>query len=82
MLNKPIICFATATGTEEILQNGGGQIVPYMNIQEMCNKILFYYNNPSQMIVDGEKAHELFSIFTPEHMCPKIYSTILTLAPS
>lgn len=82
MLKKPIICFATATGTTEILQNGGGQIVPYLNIQEMCEKIIFYFNNKSQIIADGEKAHELFSIFTPVNMCPKIYSSILTLTPS
>lgn len=81
MLKKPIICFARATGTAEILKNGGGHIVPYLNTQEMCEKTLFYYFNESQKTHDGELACELFSNFTPEKMCPKIYTSILTLLP-
>ena len=65
----------------EILKNGGGHIVPYLNTQEMCEKTLFYYFNESQKTHDGELACELFSNFTPEKMCPKIYTSILTLLP-
>ena len=79
MLEKPIICFEGATGTEEILKEGGGFIVPYLDIKEVCEKILYYYNNPKKRDEDGKIAQKLFANFTPEHMCPKIYNTINTI---
>lgn len=75
-LKKPIICFEGATGTQEILINGGGSIVPYLDIELMAESVMFYYNNRDKVIQDGEKAQELFSKFTPELSCPMIYERI------
>ena len=76
MFETPIICFSDATGTEEVLKNGGGKIVPYLDIEAMGNAIKQYYDNPDQMINDGKKAKELFSEFTPEEKCPEIFKII------
>lgn len=78
-LGKPIICFDQATGTAEILENGGGYIVPYLDVEEMAKKIIHYYNNPESLIKDGKKAQQLFLDFTPEQMCPIIFEKIETL---
>ncbi|WP_242133245.1 glycosyltransferase family 4 protein [Aestuariivivens marinum] len=79
MLMKPIICFEGATGTAELLQQGGGYIVPYLDIEAMCDKILFYFNNNDALKRDGQKAQSLFESLTPEKMAPLIDKYITTL---
>ena len=41
-LGKPIVSFDKATGINEFLANGGGFVVPYLDIEEMALKLLFY----------------------------------------
>ena len=76
MLGKPIICFQGATGTEEVLKNGGGFIVPYLDTEAMAEKVKYYYNHPEKNEVDGALNKEQFSVFTPEIICPKILKVI------
>ncbi len=76
MLGKPVICFEGATGTEEILKLGGGEIVPYLDTREMALRVIEYYEDPHKLRADGNKAMELFAAFTPENMCPKIFDSI------
>lgn len=76
MLKKPIICFKSATGTEEILNIGGGKIVPYMDVNAMANAIIQYYENHDALRKDGEKAYRLFSKFSPQIQCPKILTLL------
>lgn len=73
---KPIICFEGATGITEILAKGGGEIVSYLDIKEMAEAVIKYYDNPDKIFEDGKRANELFSSFTPENMAPKIFETI------
>ena len=75
-LKKPIVCFEGATGTQEVLINGGGYIVPYLDVEQMAEKVMFYYNNKVELVLDGEKAQQLFSEFTPEKGCSLIYDII------
>ncbi|UJH92518.1 glycosyltransferase family 4 protein [Antarcticibacterium sp. 1MA-6-2] len=76
MQAKPIICFEQGSGTAEIVKNGGGFVVPYLDIESMAEKIVFYYKNPEKLIEDGQKAKQLFKEFTPENICPKIFAAI------
>lgn len=76
MFETPIICFSDATGTEEVLEKGGGIIVPYLDIEAMGEAIKQYYDNPEKMMSDGKKAKELFAEFTPEMKCLEIYNSI------
>lgn len=75
-LKKPIICFEKASGTTEIIEKGGGFIVPYLDIAAMAEKIMFYYENPKERIEDGNKAKQLFSEFTIEKIAPLLYDNI------
>lgn len=76
MLEKPIICFKGATGTEEILKYGGGEIIPYLDVEEMANQIIIYYENREKLKNDGKKAKELFSEYTPSNQAPKIFNIL------
>jgi len=78
-LKKPIICFEHASGTAEVINKGGGFVVPYLDIECMSEKIMLYYKNPKKMEEDGKMAKELFSDFTPENICPLIYEKINAL---
>ncbi len=75
-LKKPIICFENAVGTTEILKKGGGKIVPYLDIEAMAEALLEYYNNRTLVEKDGVRAAELFSEFTAENQCPKLFAVI------
>ena len=69
MLGIPIICFDKATGISEVIGDKGGFIVPYLNIEAMAEKIVFYYNNP-----DIYKQH---SIYNKEQFARFVYITTL-----
>lgn len=79
MLGKPIICFDQATGTQEMLVNGGGKIVPYLDIERMAEEVLNYYFNNSEMQKDSYIVKQVFSDFTPEKQCPEIFSILRSL---
>ena len=79
MMGKPIICFNKATGTQEVIENGGGQVVPYLSIEKMAEAVLRYYHDRELLKNDGIKAKKLFSQFTPEIRCPQIYNIIKNL---
>lgn len=76
LLGKPILCFQGATGTQEILQNGGGFIVPYLNTEAMVEKIKYYYDHPKSRQKDGTTNKKQFASFSAELICPKILQTI------
>jgi glycosyltransferase involved in cell wall biosynthesis len=78
-LKKPIICFEKASGTAEVIKKGGGFVVPYLDIEAMGEKIMYYYNNPSKLNEDGLMAQELFANFTPEKICPQLYESMSSL---
>jgi glycosyltransferase involved in cell wall biosynthesis len=75
-LQKPIICFEGATGTADIISKGGGYVVPYLDTEAVAEKIVYYYKNRDVKEEHGQKAASLFSDFTPEIICPKIYQTL------
>ncbi len=76
MLGKPIISFDKANGTNEILIDGGGFIVPYLDIEKMADKVIHYHNNIELMHEHGAYNKLAFSHFTPDKICPIIYSEI------
>lgn len=72
-LKTPIICFDRGTGIVEPLRKGGGKIVSYLNVAEMAEKVINYYNDRVACAEDGEKAHEIFSEYTLEKKAEEIY---------
>lgn len=75
-LDVPIICFEKASGTTEVIEKGGGFIVPYLDVQAMAEKVIFYYNNPVKRSEDGRRAKELFDQFTLDKIAPLLYEEI------
>lgn len=82
MLGKPIISFDKAVGTNEILKNSGGFIVPYLDIETMASSVLDYYHNPSLVKSHGEMNKKSFSQFTPDKICPELYRVIQNMEVS
>lgn len=78
-LKKPIICFKDATGSSEVLEKGGGYVVPYLDIEAMGEKVVYYFKNPKTCLKDGEKAYELFKEFSPENICPQYFQAMLKI---
>ena len=78
-LEKPIICFDKASGSSEIIKNGGGFVVPYLDIEEMANKVIYYYNNQHKLKEHGKKNKKLFAPYTSAKICPQIYNQILKI---
>jgi glycosyltransferase involved in cell wall biosynthesis len=76
MMGKPIICFDKATGTQEVIENGGGKIVPYLSVEKMAEAVVNYYYDRELLNNDGIEAKKIFSQFTPEIRCPQIYTII------
>ena len=76
MLGTPLLGFEGASGIEEVLVKGGGRIIPYLNVEKMAEMIVYYYNNRQDLLLDGKKASELFSIFTPENKCPELFAVV------
>ena len=73
---KPIICFDKATGTAEKLKDGGGKVVPYLDVKSMAEAILFYVENTEELLRDGNTAKQNFAQLIPEVMGEK-YSIFL-----
>jgi glycosyltransferase involved in cell wall biosynthesis len=72
----PIICFEKATGTAEILVNGGGFVVPYLDAIAMAEKLVLYYNDSALRNKDGQMNKVNFALFTPEIMAEKLFNCI------
>ena len=72
MMGKPIICFDGATGTEEIVQDKGGKIVPYLDIRQMAETVLEYYNDAELVKQHGDYNREAFREFSPEKISLQI----------
>jgi glycosyltransferase involved in cell wall biosynthesis len=79
MLGKPIICFDKATGIQEVMKDGGGVIVPYLNIEVMAEAVVKYYRNKVLYEKDSNIAKDIFRRFSPENMCPEIYAVLQNL---
>ncbi|WP_372757284.1 glycosyltransferase [Mariniflexile sp.] len=76
MLGKPIVSFENAVGTNEILAEAGGYIVPYLDIELMAEKIVSYYNSPGLKVQHGALNREAFSKFTPDIICPQLLEAV------
>ncbi len=76
LLGKPMICFEGATGTLEVLRDGGGRIVPYLNVEAMGRALVDYFNGGDMRQADGATSRVLFARFTPDVQCPLMIDRI------
>jgi glycosyltransferase involved in cell wall biosynthesis len=76
MMGKPILSFEKATGTNEILKDARGFIVPFGDVDEMANKVILYYLDRKLRFEHGQLNKEIFSQFIPENWCPKLFEVV------
>lgn len=79
MLGVPIICFDKATGISEIIEDKGGFIIPYLNVEEMAGKIDFYLNNPEKREEHSRFNKKEFAKFTVNHKGSEILKVLKEL---
>ncbi len=56
-LAKPIICFAGAGGMPEFVEEDAGVVVPYGDVEKLCETILAFQNDTEYRLRTGKKAH-------------------------
>lgn len=78
-MGVPIICFEKATGTAEILTNGGGFVVPYLDCVAMAEKLLLYYYDDELRRNDGEMNRHNFADFTSDILAERIFNCMQEL---
>lgn len=77
----PIICFAEAGGTPDLVGDDAGFVVPFEDVEAMAAKVLQLMDDPSLRRETGRRAREKFlSQFTVERTTPAILSTCRRVA--
>lgn len=78
-LGKPILCFENSGGSHEFVESDAGFVVPYLDIDEMYNKIIELYNNQSLKEELGNKALEKVNSRHNIHIGSKMILDIINL---
>jgi len=76
-LGKPIVCFESAGGIPEMLQGGGGFVVPYLDINKMADTILELYENRTLLAEKGKEVRELVKSYDVNIIAPAILKYVL-----
>lgn len=57
-VGKPIVCFDEAGGEKEFVENDCGIVVPYLDLEEMANQIVYLFKSPELCGHLGEKGKQ------------------------
>ncbi len=74
---KPIICFEGVTGAAEVLQNAGGVIVPYLDVEAMARAVVDYIQDPEKRSAHGDLNRAQFAKLGTEEQCPLMWQRIM-----
>ena len=77
LLGIPIVCFEKASGIQEIVQQGGGEVVPYLDIQKMADAIIHLVTSDELREKKSEAVKKLFESCKPDVISNEI-AVILT----
>ena len=77
LLGVPIVCFERASGIQEIIQQGGGEVVPYLDIQKMADVIIRLVTSDELRAKYGLEVNEFFQRCKPDVISREI-DNILT----
>jgi glycosyltransferase involved in cell wall biosynthesis len=75
-LGKPVLCFEDSGGIPELINNGGGSIIPYLNLEAFATEILKYANEPILHQSCSEKAKLAVDKYDVKEVAPHILSLI------
>lgn len=74
---KPIVCFAEAGGTPELVEEDAGFVVPYLDLHTMGRRVVELVENPALRAKLGTRAREkVLERHTIEHAGPMIVDVI------
>jgi glycosyltransferase involved in cell wall biosynthesis len=77
LLEKPILCFAGAGGTPELVEEDGGFVVPYLDLSAMADKLLLLGGDESLRRKMGAcGAAKVRQCFSLNVMAPRLYHLI------
>jgi glycosyltransferase involved in cell wall biosynthesis len=76
-VQKPIICFSEAGGMPEFVESDSGFIVPYLDLEEMSNKIILLALNPNLCLKIGSNARNKASSFDLSIKSKEVYNVIM-----
>lgn len=75
-MGNPIICFEGVTGAAEIMQNGGGKVVPYLNVEAMSRAVVAYAQDAELRQRDGQLNRVQFAQLGTDQQCPLMLQRI------
>jgi glycosyltransferase involved in cell wall biosynthesis len=77
LLGIPIVCFEKASGIQEIIRLGGGEVVPYLDIQKMADAIIHLVTSDELRVKKSDEVKKLFESCKPDVISNEI-AIILT----
>lgn len=77
LLGVPIVCFEKASGIQEIIKQGGGEVVPYLDIQKMADAIISLVTSDELRVKKSDEVKRLFQACKPDVISQEI-DVILT----
>jgi glycosyltransferase involved in cell wall biosynthesis len=80
LLEKPILCFADAGGTSELVEDDSGFVVPYLDLTAMADKLLLLGENEELRLKMGAcGAAKVKQRFSLDVMAPRLHHVINNL---
>ena len=77
LLEKPILCFADAGGTPELVEEDSGFVIPYLDLNTMADKLLLLAENEELRRKMGAcGAAKVQNRFSLDVMAPRLYRII------
>jgi glycosyltransferase involved in cell wall biosynthesis len=76
LLGVPIVCFEKASGIQEIIQQGGGEVVPYLDIQKMADAIINIVADNDLRTKKSTEVKTLFQCCKPEVISIEIQNVL------
>jgi glycosyltransferase involved in cell wall biosynthesis len=79
LLGVPIVCFEKASGIQEIIQQGGGVVVPYLDIEKMADEIIHLVMSDELRVKKSDEVKRLFQVCKPDVISQEIEAIITKL---
>ncbi len=79
LLGVPIVCFEKASGIQEIIQQGGGEVVPYLDIQKMADAIIRLVTSDELLGRLGLEVKDLFQHCKPNIIAEEIGKVLIDI---
>ncbi|MCQ8130036.1 glycosyltransferase family 4 protein [Methylomonas rivi] len=73
MLGIPCVCFDGVSGVRDFINDKTGSLVPYLDIEQMANEIIYYYKNPDILTEKGNNIRRAVDFYTFKHTGNQFY---------